>query len=423
MTGMTGLRIRRLLRRVGQFMSQITPGGRRRARAALPPGGAYLPPTPYQLPPQTLQLPTPGPAAPPTPPTAPLPPHRPPNTKRLLREDADLGVDVPLAAITRLLDGAATLGKGGQGTVRPLRGAPELVYKEYNQAGFGSHHPDAAALKALVSLRTSMTASERAEWDRRTAWPLCRVMDGPRPAGFLMHLVPKEFRVPEAGGRRSGGAGSTPMLTVDYLNQAPKPLWASVPQPDPGARRRIALAFAELLDELHRRGMVFGDISQSNVLWTLAGGPSVYLIDCDGVRVAGSRPVLPQADTPGWDDPNSPPGTATPDTDRYKLALLVGRMVSRQQELRPAEGGAPVPLTPLPGVVPPESENRLARLWQDAAVPGHRPIAREWAFALSGRTRRSVAPVTARPRPQADPRKTGAAPRRSVPLQPPGGGP
>lgn len=59
---------------------------------------------------------------------------------------------------------------------------------------------------------------------------------------------------------------------------------------------------------LHTKALIIGDVSMNNVLWAGAGGQpaTIFLIDCDGIRKLGQRPVLPQADTPDWHDHDQP---------------------------------------------------------------------------------------------------------------------
>ncbi|MFJ3586458.1 hypothetical protein ACIPPS_30115 [Streptomyces sp. NPDC090127] len=96
----------------------------------------------------------------------------------------------------------------------------------------------------------------------------------------------------------------------------------------------------ELFQWLHAMGLVVGDLSQANVLWSLEPGPAVHLLDCDGVRITGRPAVLDQADTPDWLDPHAPPGAGGPYGTRPDLgqwrAALAGRDTIRLLATRPA---------------------------------------------------------------------------------------
>jgi hypothetical protein len=307
------------------------------------------------------------------------------------------------------------LGNGGQGRVLRVedQGAP-LVYKEYKIPG-----ADAAALKLLVDLPGTLPAYERSLVDGCTAWPLARVFKNGQLSGFLMREIPAHFWAPNS-------AGSLKMREVQYLVYERKPMWGGiVPAAGVSAQARIgvATAFVALMNMLHAKTLIIGDVSMNNVLWTTGSEDTteIFLIDCDGIRGLGSRPVLPQADTLDWNDPLQKPHAGPDlDTDRYKIALLVGRVLSVSAYLRP---GQPLPLVP---GVPPRMAARLADLWQRAAGPwGSRPAASQWSMALSDRDEIPLTPHgKVRDRypstiPLADLHPDGTAPRPVISMTPP----
>jgi hypothetical protein len=267
------------------------------------------------------------------------------------------------------------LGSGGQGRVRRVEGQGEpLVFKEYKVSG-----ADPGALKLLVDFPATLQLYEREFLQGCSAWPLARVFKNGQVSGFLMREIPAHFMAPNS-------AGSLKMREVQYLVYDRKPMWGdNVPAAGISAQARIsvATAFVELMSMLHAKTLVIGDVSMNNVLWTTRSedATEIFLIDCDGIRGLGSRPVLPQADTLDWNDPRQKPQAGPDmDTDRYKIALLVGRVLSAAAYLRPGE-----PLRPVPGV-PARMAARLAVLWQRAAGPcGTRPAASQWSMALSNR--------------------------------------
>jgi hypothetical protein len=73
---------------------------------------------------------------------------------------------------------------------------------------------------------------------------------------------------------------------------------------------------------------VVGDVSMRNLLWACEPEPSIFLLDCDGMRFAGESPAVPAAETLDWDDPSL--GTDPPNlnSDRYKLTLIVQRVLT-----------------------------------------------------------------------------------------------
>lgn len=274
----------------------------------------------------------------------------------------------------------AELGSGGQGTVYRVDGQPGLVFKRYKVTG-----ADPDALKILVDLPAQLPPSERNRLHASTAWPLARVYDKGQLSGFLMQEIPSRFTA-------ANDAGGIKLRELQFLVYPRKPLWGQIVPPDGvSAQARIAVAreFTHLVSLLHSKALIVGDVSMNNVLWTGTDGApaSIFLIDCDGIRKLGSRPVLRQAETLDWNDPQQPASGPNLDTDRYKLALLVGRVLSVSAYARPGE-----PLALVPGV-PDRVAERVLATWQRAAGPqGSRPGPAEWALALSDREEIILAP-------------------------------
>jgi hypothetical protein len=305
------------------------------------------------------------------------------------------------------------LGSGGQGRVLRVEGlGTPLVFKQYKVSG-----ADQGMLKTLVDLPATLQPSERDQLHARTSWPLARVFRKGHLSGFLMQEIPARFF-------GANVAGSPKLRELQYLVYPRKPAWGEI-VPDGGvsAKTRIEVAseFTRLLTVLHGKGLVVGGVSMSNVLWT--GGDddaaTIFLIDCDGIRKLGSRPVLPQAETLDWNDPLQPRSGPDLDTDRYKLALLVGRVLTVGKDLRPGE---PLHLVP---DVPDRIATRVTALWQQADGPrGTRPDAFKWAMALS--TRDEIAlppPPRVRQRPSLPPKPLDGSPAtRPVIKLPPRGG-
>ena len=189
------------------------------------------------------------------------------------------------------------------------------------------------------------------------------------------------------------------------------------------ARIDVARQFTELVTLLHSRTLVIGDVSMTNLLWTGTDGQpvTIFLIDCDGIRRLGHAPVMKQYNTPDWEDPDEPPTGLDMDTDRYKLALAVGRILSCQAELRPGKD----PLA-LPPDLPDRMANRIAALWKQAAGPyGQRPPADQWRNAFANRDEIVLAPLgPVRKRyptgvGMADPDPPANTPRQGIPVTPP----
>lgn len=85
----------------------------------------------------------------------------------------------------------------------------------------------------------------------------------------------------------------------------------------------------------HSAGLVIGDISQADVLWSLTPGVAVHFLDCDGFRRVGRAAVQAQAGTPDWNDPLVPSTEASVDTDAYKTSLVAGRVLTQDPYVAP----------------------------------------------------------------------------------------
>lgn len=275
------------------------------------------------------------------------------------------GADIDIGEITLAED----IGRGGQGRVIRVVGMERrVVYKEYLQPD-----PDAEAMQALVSLPGGLSADDQQLLHKQAAWPIARVFRGRELTGFLMPEIPEKFYALNA-------AGHSRLRELQYLVYEPRVPWGEIVSDDVDIRNRLGIASqcARLVAMLHRHSLVVGDISMKNILWAPGRPPAIYLIDCDGIRRRGWRAVLPQTVTQDWDDPMMPGSGSDRDTDQYKIALLVGRVLCRHPYLRPTED-----LALLPGV-PDRVAAELRALWLRAARPhGQRPEVQDWLIALS----------------------------------------
>ena len=308
------------------------------------------------------------------------------------------------------------LGSGGQGWVYRVHGQSEpTAFKKYKNP----RSADPFALKTLADVPGQLQPSERDRLHQQTAWPLARVYDKGKLSGFLMREIPAQFMAPIS-------SGSMKKRELQYLLYPRVPLWGDiVPAGGVSTQTRIDVAreFTALVTLLHSSTLVIGDVSMLNLLWTGTGGQpvTIFLIDCDGIRRLGQAPVMPQVDTPGWRDDMQPPTGPDLDTDRYKLALMVGRTLSCKAELYPGKH----PLA-LPPDVPDRMADRVQALWKQAAEPyGQRPDAKQWLNAFANRDEIVLAPLgpvrkgspTGLDKADAHPRAD--APRKGIPVAPP----
>jgi hypothetical protein len=276
------------------------------------------------------------------------------------------------------------LGTGGQGQVFKVKGhKPSLVFKRYIVPG-----ADPAALRRLVDLPAALRSGDRDYLLSHAAWPLARVVRKQFLSGFIMQAVPERFV-----GRN--GAGSTKLRELQYLLFEPRPLWGDLGQRHTQGRLGIARQVAALFHFLHSCSLVIGDVSMNNILWTSEEPSGIFVLDCDSMRRLGSNPVMRQPHTHDWDD-SLQTGDPDLDTDRYKLALVIGRILCRDAYLRP---GSKLPFVP---GMPDHNAAKVRVLWQEAAGPrGSRPDAAHWLRALSDREEIPLPPPPPlTPRPQ-----------------------
>ncbi|MGY1829011.1 hypothetical protein ACI8AA_01135 [Geodermatophilus sp. SYSU D01180] len=226
------------------------------------------------------------------------------------------------------------LGDGAYGVVyqlhRRIPGQGRVAYKQFKSPP----PPDRIAnLAALVDARAAMTARDRGLLDAATTWPVQLVTDGHSICGFLMPLLGRAYMATVA--LRPGVSLARPRSAQWLVVDDAKTTAAGVDAPPTGdlpTRLLLCARIAHTLGVLHRHGLTFGDLSYNNVVYALKSGrPRTVLVDCDGVRAPGA--AIEQEHSPDWWPPENSDGTLPPNTqdaatDRYKLALLILRVLT-----------------------------------------------------------------------------------------------
>jgi uncharacterized protein YegL len=268
------------------------------------------------------------------------------------------------------------LGAGARGRVFELLDNPGFVYKEYI-----SPDVNGGALADLILLRNIFSEAESRMLGSSASWPIARVVRGEHIIGCIMPKIPGEFTV-------SLPAGTRPAY-LTYLCYPPRPAWDNIKLPSVPERMEISNQILDLFDFLQRHSLVVGDISAQNLLWTCNPTSRILLLGCDGIRKFGASSALPEGQTPNWHDPLL--GSRRPDfdSDNYKAALIVGRILSQDPHVRPGE-----PLKMLEGV-PRAVAREVADCFAGAArPPGERPAVGEWKEALAARDVIQIIPPT-----------------------------
>jgi hypothetical protein len=221
------------------------------------------------------------------------------------------------------------LGRGGQGRVSAVRGLLidnrwPAALKVY--AGSVARRLDTGALAAIAGFPATLDRCDRDWLIENTAWPAMIAEDHGAVCGFLMRVVPASFYFDFR--TQTQGPLQKP-ADVAFLLNSDQYVSSSGLQVTDHDRLALLGNLAATLSRLHRLGAVVGDLSPKNVLFSLKGAPSCFIIDCDAMLVRG-RTVLPQVHTPDWELPPGEP-IATPAADAYKFGLLAIRLFVRDQ--------------------------------------------------------------------------------------------
>jgi eukaryotic-like serine/threonine-protein kinase len=266
-----------------------------------------------------------------------------------------------------LLDTLSELGSGGQGKVYELSGrAPglqalpytNLVYKEYIRSVRTTLDPD--VLDEMSQYAARLTSGPEGLGDR-LAWPLATVEQEGTVSGFLMRRASQQFVVQL---QLPSGAKATLAEAQLLLNDEQYLADRRLPVHDRW-RLQFLRDTADTLAQLHRNGIIVGDLSPKNLLASFTTRPYCFFLDCDAMRISG-RSVLSQVETTGWEVPNDEE-RATIASDAYKLALLAIRLFTGDQESKD--------ITALSAVYPALGQLALKGISTD---PSARPTPVKW---------------------------------------------
>jgi DNA-binding helix-hairpin-helix protein with protein kinase domain len=146
------------------------------------------------------------------------------------------------------------LGKGGEGAVYPVRGAPNLVAKIYRKP------PGATKVEKLIA----MTQAASPSLLRAAAWPIDLLVDE--------HKAVRGFLMPKVSARED----------VHEL-YSPKSRRTAFPDADLRFVVRAAANVARAFAVVHAQGHVIGDVNHGNAL--IGCDATVVLIDCDSFQI------------------------------------------------------------------------------------------------------------------------------------------
>jgi len=269
-----------------------------------------------------------------------------------------------------------TLGDGGEGVVFRASRVPGQVYKEYKASV--AHELSVDGLEKTVALLERSPPAARQFVSERSAWPETLVTRNGNIAGFLMQEVPGHFWCEHgmAGRPRSGLTDWNKLVTrADWMDkqniESTVPKFRVSNKADARSLHRVLLDLAQLFRHLHEAGIVVGDVSGQNILWTVRPEPRVFLIDCDGLRSEGERAVTISKQSPDWFDPLLN-GDTNLDSDRYKLATAIYRAYFAEAFATPSSSA------PTGGRI----GSRIAALAAAGTGPSPRTSAQQWCELL-----------------------------------------
>lgn len=276
------------------------------------------------------------------------------------------------------------LGSGGEGDVYAVRGRPEWAAKVYAPRNRTAEREQKLVYMVENPPRDPFDGPEHLAF----AWPIELLYDeGRRFLGFVMPRLKLE---------RSA-----------LLFQVYHPLEARKRGLSWKFRLAVAHNLAVVLEELHAKGYVVGDLNESNFLVQHDG--LVTLVDCDSIQVRAGRRVFhcrvqkPEYTPPELQGKSYSALTLCPEHDAFALAVLIffllmqgrhpfaGKGVQTPEEgIRGGKsilrGLEPVVGTPSPAILSPS----LRRLFVRAFGPGPRarPRAAQWKKALEAEYQR-----------------------------------
>ena len=243
-----------------------------------------------------------------------------------------------LTTISPILPGplVSTIGKGGFGVVfaDPRQPATHCI-KKYKTPLSGK---EVEQLIHLASVDSWARPSDADLIKSTFAWPIEVFGNTSSVVGFAMQALGDRFKFDL---KMKSGVSYRRLLETSYLLDGSYFRSSAV-----DARSEIvyslqdriglALSICEAVAAIHRYDLVYQDISSKNIIASSTGRPSCFLLDADSItspEMALQNPVM----SPGW---NVTINLDPTETDRARLALMVLRLITHDQNLRPETGAS-----------------------------------------------------------------------------------
>ena len=262
------------------------------------------------------------------------------------------------------------ISKGGVGSIHRTDD-PGFVYKQYfdpDKAPRRDHLEKLVVVGRDVLLRQGKQPGDTPE--SSVNWPIDIVpATSGSVRGVVLPIIPSTLFNANHGNVR----------TLDFL------VMARAKPPQAEGRVALLMRMAEILEFIHTRGLIHGDVNGKNLAWAVNPMPIMYLIDCDGMVPQSPRPES-GVQAMGWADPRVLDRQIPAHdqfSDWYALALAMyrgllltpGKLDKKTTDGRWSE----------PGKIPAAFPAPLATLLRrglSALDGGVRPAPKEWVDAL-----------------------------------------
>ena len=216
------------------------------------------------------------------------------------------------------------LGGGNEAQVYALDKQNGIALKLYKPAVIAELNK--SSLLALIDTIEKMEQDSKHIVRSRAALPIELVEDSGSWVGFTMPLLPQSFFALH-------GVRAKPQtveldwnrLTMSHKWTLNPNIYSEVPTPSEQQLLEIAISLAETVDVLHRHGIVIGDISGRNLLWTLTPKPATYFLDTDSFRLWKQQGTTVPKETDGWRDPTLKGQPTNQSSDLFKMTLAITR--------------------------------------------------------------------------------------------------
>lgn len=217
------------------------------------------------------------------------------------------------------------LGGGNEAQVSRVESRQGIAVKIYKPNVIGELH--LPSLEALLNTIQALESHARTRILQRAAFPIDLVTDNGGWIGFTMPLLADTFFAVH------GVRAMPKRVELDWNRLTMSHRWvgnsnivSQIPIPTERQQLEIALSLAQTVAALHQAGIIIGDVSGRNLLWSLQPEPLAYFLDTDSFRISKMPGTTTPKETDGWRDPQLNGQPTNFSSDCFKLALAISRI-------------------------------------------------------------------------------------------------